>query len=891
MKEFNQAVSTVAGNGSPPDDLPDAGKLGFSQLVEDIDKTNEWISRQTTSSPKMNRMTERLQELQKELAKRQDGMRKAASAPKGTATSKSPARESATSSDAMPRMLRERTSIQYGSPDEARAEVDRIVAWLQRSDVSRADRRLLQTELDNLAPQFEQGRQQHAQERRTQVITQALAPSSGLADAKAQVLDSLARIDGIVALPDRPGFFALMRGSEQIVLSGEEVAQLRTSAEKSLDTAAKGARGLNETTFGRLNDHMKLNYEEHPYVGFAVSVVSGEEPVELYDRVQPMVATSNSTLTRYRQQAEAGAPLAKRAAILLEGVEGAERARVTLDKGVDRAMGAAGDIVTGLTVTRDLSFAISLSLGAVVAAPVVAAGVGAGGLGLTGAGAVAATGVGTGAVVGTGGFALRGGSAVAGELAAGHSLEQAASVGWQEGKRGAKEGFVSGVGGGVGLSTGRALGLGAQQLSRAQTITRSVAAGSAGGGSSELARGIIEQRGVVDTLKGTGKGLVLGGGGGLIGGVSSTISNPVLRQTAAIGGDVALNAGVAYAETGSVREAALAGASSIAVSGSVAAARQHPPGTGTGERWAADVGKSVRRQTGNVVASAMLGTANVPAFRGTGAAAGTVISQPLAGDRLITETPTRPVTSTHEAPVKAADVAQAGSDAAAGRGQTATQTTQPTIHAGQPAASQATQPLSTARVAGPEVFAEISAELGPLGGPVITDPRAPLARAANPMTRSQARAYANQQAADFRAATNMNEGATVQAGHTAAARHASESGISRADWDTQPMQQLHSRKGQGLDVTVTDQAGNVATRTRHTSQEGLINDAVARVRAANGGVLTPQGQLDAANEVAWRTANVPMDQRDINGIRNSAPRNAATAAPSNEEPPASPPAR
>ena len=113
------------------------------------------------------------------------------------------------------------------------------------------------------------------------------------------MLDSLRRIDGIVALPDRPGYFALMRGSEQIVLSSEEVAQLRTNAGKSLVAAAKQARGLNETTFGRLNDHMKLNYEDQPYVGFAVSVVSGEEPVKLYDRVQPMVATSNSTLTRY----------------------------------------------------------------------------------------------------------------------------------------------------------------------------------------------------------------------------------------------------------------------------------------------------------------------------------------------------------------------------------------------------------------------------------------------------------------------------------------------------------------------------------------------------------------------------------------------------------------
>src|SRR6516165_10252846 len=118
---------------------------------------------------------------------------------------------------------------------------------------------------------------------------------------------------------------------------------------------------------------------------------------------------------------------------------------------------------------------------------------------------------------------------------------------------------------------------------------------------------------------------------------------------------------------------------------------------------------------------------------------------------------------------------------------------------------------------------------------------------AAPMTKSQARAYANKQASDFRTATNMS-GGDVQAGHTAAARHAPESGISRAQWDTAPMQQLHSRKGQGLDVTVTDQNGNVATRTRHTSQEGLIDDAVGRVKAANNGVLTPQGQLDAANE-------------------------------------------
>ena len=156
---------------------------------------------------------------------------------------------------------------------------------------------------------------------------------------------------------------------------------------------------------------------------------------------------------------------------------------------------------------------------------------------------------------------------------------------------------------------------------------------------------------------------------------------------------------------------------------------------------------------------------------------------------------------------------------------------------------------------------------------LLTDKRAPLSPRSKPWDTKtgEARKYGNQQARQYRASAGMNQGATVQAGHTAAARHAPESGISEADWDKQPMQELHSRKGQGLDVDVQDQAGNRATRTRHTAQEGLIDDAVERSRKATGGKLTPQGQLDAAAEVDWRTANTPMDQRDINDVRSKGP--------------------
>lgn len=110
-------------------------------------------------------------------------------------------------------------------------------------------------------------------------------------------------------------------------------------------------------------------------------------------------------------------------------------------------------------------------------------------------------------------------------------------------------------------------------------------------------------------------------------------------------------------------------------------------------------------------------------------------------------------------------------------------------------------------------------------------------------------------------------GPEVQAGHTAAPRHAEEAGIREVDWDTQQMMDLYSRRGGGLEVQVTDpHTGQTRTRTRHTAQEGLIDTAVGRSREAQGG-LTPRGMLDAADYVAWATENVPWRQGDVKRLR------------------------
>ena len=132
----------------------------------------------------------------------------------------------------------------------------------------------------------------------------------------------------------------------------------------------------------------------------------------------------------------------------------------------------------------------------------------------------------------------------------------------------------------------------------------------------------------------------------------------------------------------------------------------------------------------------------------------------------------------------------------------------------------------------------------------------------------QARAEANVGAAAVRRAQGMTDPA-VQAGHTQAARHTSESGAPRSQVnDPATFQQLHSRRGQGLDVTKTDPKSGVSrTTTRHRAQEGMIDDAVESARA--GGRLTPEGQAAAGNDVLWRTQGTGMDQREVSARRAS----------------------
>jgi hypothetical protein len=625
-------------------------------LVEDIDQIKEWLDRQTTSSFESTHLEDSLVQLRAEVARRNKAVSAktlkpppTAKATKGKPAKAQPEPKGTSSKDDMPRVLLERSSIIFKDAEERRQEYDHIIAWLQHSDLSKEDRGLLRDELGFLAPEFQKDREQRAQTRRAAILSKALGITAS--NERLQVLEMMRRIDGIRPMQERPGISYLLDGSEMHLLNNEAVAALRANVLKSLDQAANRARNMNEATFSDGQDFLKLNYEDQKYVGFAVSVVSGEEPVDMWAPIQLMIQKSNVDVTSYRNLRSRGqVSLVAAAAHVLDAVDRAQQARSSFDAGRDRAVDAAGKIVTGLEITRDLAFSVDLALGAVLAAPVVAAGVGVGGLGFTGATAGALTIAGTGTVVGAEGVVLGGGSTAL----AGGSWQDVKSSAAKWGKRG----VAAGVGGGATQVVGSALNVGASGLSTASNIARVTAAQTAGNVSGNVTGSILEGKGVKDTALsgavGLGTSLVVGP----LGSAASAIENPILRAgtNVAIGG--ATGYGATYALTGDKDEALLSAAVGAGTAGAASFARV-PTGPTPGQRAAANAGRQVNRlalsglnTARNVLAAGMIGTSRpVPIYRGT--------------PSIPTEQVSTPVTPEEPAPTPQPQSAQASAEDAA----------------------------------------------------------------------------------------------------------------------------------------------------------------------------------------------------------------------------------
>ncbi|QGN48095.1 DUF4157 domain-containing protein [Micromonospora sp. WMMC415] len=607
---------------------PDVRHYGFTELVDELRAVDEWLNRQIVGSQETDRMMEAKEALQAELARRQAAIRAADRPPprrrgRGRA-GQAPAQPELPEQTEMPRILRERNSRQLTDPDEIRAEVDLITAWLQRPDLSRDTRWILRQELAALEPGLGAELGRASAQRQQQRLARALSPAAG-AD-RSGVLANIRLIESIRPYQEQPGMAYVMHDGELLVFPQELADRVRAEVTAALQEAARRARDVNDSTEYRMREHMRLNYEDQYVVGFFVSVVSGEEPVDVQRRMLDPMADSNIALSRFRNAQQRGS-LTEMADAVFTAVEKADQAQTIVLDGIDRAVAAAGSIVTGLTITRNLAFAVALSIGAILAAPVVAAGVA--GTGATGLLATGMTAVGTGAVVGGEGFLLGFAGGAGGELVAGHGGEAALRTGLSEGRRVGGEGFAIGVGGGASLGLAGNLGMGATGLSRGGQLWRGALAG--GGGN---AIGSMTGAALSDVPEGESRASFVlrsgawGAGLGMFGGAAGTgsrwLSSPGARFGVGVGLPSLAGAGGTYLQSGGDWSQTLqAGALGLTVGG--LAGRQPTTVTPTQQR-AFQLGRQFMGGVRAYAGAAMIGLGNVgPSLRVGESSASTTI--------------------------------------------------------------------------------------------------------------------------------------------------------------------------------------------------------------------------------------------------------------------------
>ena len=131
------------------DHTPDLGHMKADQLLDEMRQIEQWKGRQIASTPQMARMKAVQAQMQagadalgrKAFAKSKPA-KKSPGKGKGKATK---ADDGATPAAPLPRILREHSSIQTSEPKALAAEYDEIVEALQRDDLAKGDREILQS--------------------------------------------------------------------------------------------------------------------------------------------------------------------------------------------------------------------------------------------------------------------------------------------------------------------------------------------------------------------------------------------------------------------------------------------------------------------------------------------------------------------------------------------------------------------------------------------------------------------------------------------------------------------------------------------------------------------------------------------------------------------------
>ncbi|SHF99207.1 protein of unknown function [Kaistia soli DSM 19436] len=604
--------------------------LGVSQLQTDIAELTEYLDAQYAGTEETDRLfaiRDRLQARLAALVKTANAdppKPKRAAKGRGKGKAAAPALAPLTP-DQIPRILRDRASTPLTDPDEIKHEVDLIIAYLQRGDVSNDERSILRVELQVLAPQFEQVMQADSATRQAKRVQAAFAEAGEGAEGLKR---KISIIEAIYDDPSEPLAAFIQNGNERIRISKAQAKQLRADAAANLRKALDRAASTADSAKGLYTEQTKVN-DDHPIVSRISGWLGGVDDPGLAMSIAAGVLAANAT--RAKAELDRG-NLSAAVDPLVAASTQARKMEMAVYAWHTGLISGAETAVTGLTFVRDAAFAIDIAIGAVVAAPFVAGAVGAGGLGLTGAAATGTTIVGTGLVVGSGAGSVAGTSEYVGQRIAGADHAQALAAANEQGERRFKEGFAAGAGGATTRIVGQALGPGS---TAAGQLTNRLVSQGAGNFVGSTTQAKLNGADLDDALLYGGRQTALGSIGTLAG--APFANGSLLQSTVSTGTSLGVNYLDVRAQGGSNAEALQATAINLATIGALHASpkieRQQAGYEEAGKKFGSGVKSTAvnaKNQIGSYARAGMLGLQlSLPPLR-AGNSSGTVPATPSA---------------------------------------------------------------------------------------------------------------------------------------------------------------------------------------------------------------------------------------------------------------------
>lgn len=584
----------------------------YSDLVAERDELQQWMDRQLATDDRVLKIEEAIELINASIRQLEQGVRGPQKARRkgGKRDQKAGAENGASVSEPQqdlepPHCLVQQSTVAFQDPEDMRQEFDRIVAWLQRKNVPPPERRILQEELDYLAPLLGQTLKQRSQEKRRARISSALKPGGG-GSARASIREAVRLVEGIKPVAGHEDQYYLMHGEEMFALTKEEAVSIRASAVSAMSDAIKKVQALDNDSITKLQGQLEVDVANR-FAAWGTSLFTDMDTSDAVNRYLPLSKAVRNAVSEFLAAKRSG-NLTAMAEQLADAEEIALKGSALVNGHIDDIQTTGEKIITGLQITQAAAFTIVMVATAGAAAPMVGAGVA--GAGFTGVAATAVTATGTASIIGVEGFALGGSSSTVGQLATGKSLSESAAEGWKEGKKWGETGVK--IGASVVLAPASAARFGASRegIGVVNQVLRSGAAvGTTNLGVEAGSRALFHQ----DTLSLGEAATTFGGGflGGMGGPLTGKLSSPMLRGAANVAWGAGTSGGLTYLETGDADKAwqgaALGGASSLSLGEPPQPGQQALTRAYRGGQKLRSAATSVKRSAGNTLKATMLG--------------------------------------------------------------------------------------------------------------------------------------------------------------------------------------------------------------------------------------------------------------------------------------------